>query len=118
MTQLRRLIDCRLDKGTKVKQSNGTFITTYEKVDDYKVTYQEVTDTVSASIYGADINKVSRIDSPHNLLEKYLSSKLVNDEDNISKYTIVIDGIRYSIISVRSQWIDIERLGTSSPQSV
>lgn len=108
MTQLRRLKKCELQRAEKQKQSNGTYIDIFNSVDNYKVVLQELIDEVSASVYGANINKTYRVNSPYNKLENYLATKLVNKEDNISKYYVLIDSKRYKVLSVKSKWIDIE----------
>ena len=53
-----------LKKLTKTKQSNGTYIDTYETIKEYNVIKQNLTDEVDAEVYGADINKIIRIKSP------------------------------------------------------
>lgn len=108
--QLRYLEKVTLKVATKVKQDNGAYIDTYTKVNDYNVQKQELEDEVSASIYGADINKMLRLKSPNGKLEKYLIPKVSNKEDNISKYFIFIDDTQYKIKAVTSSKIDIERL--------
>lgn len=108
MTQLRRLYEVILQKKIKQKQSNGTYLETFDNIGTYKIVNQELSDTVSASIYGANLTKISRISSPLNKLEKYLKTKTNDSEDNISKYFILIDKTRYKVISVKNKWIDIE----------
>lgn len=110
MSQLRRLKDCILQTSNKVKQTDGNFIESYIDVKPYKITLQELVDAVSASVYGANISKTFRINSPYHNLENYLSTKVSNDKDNISKYYILIDNKRYKIVSVKLKWIDIELL--------
>ncbi len=105
--QLRYLKDVDLKKATKEKQPNGTYLETLTLVSSYNVQTQELTDEVSASIYGADLNKITRIKSIKGELEAFLKSKLNNEEDNVSKYYIFIDGTQYKIKSVRENWIDI-----------
>lgn len=109
--QLRYVIDSMLIKATKNKQENGTYIEAYTKIADYSIQTQELTDEVSASIYQADLNKITRIKSINGELEIYLKGKLVNETDNISKYFIVIDKTKYKIVSVRQNWIDIQAIG-------
>lgn len=108
--QLRRLQLCYLLYFTKVKQKNGSFIDKLIEEKKYKISVQELTDQVSANIYGANINKTYRISSPCNLLEKYLTDKVSNKEDNISKYFVLINDKKYKIISVKTKWIDVELL--------
>lgn len=109
--QLRYVISVELIKATKTKQTNGTYIETHNKIADYSIQTQELTDEVSASIYQADLNKITRIKSINGELEIYLKGKLVNETDNISKYFIVIDETKYKIVSVRQNWIDIQAIG-------
>ena len=110
MKQLRYLIDIELDKETRAKQSNGVSISTYEKVCDYKVQVQELNDQISASIYGADVNRMYRISSPKQEMERFLESKVNNTSDNISLYSFLYNSMRYKIVVVRNNWIDIESL--------
>ena len=111
MTQLRRLQNCILQNSIKEKQKNGTYKDSYIDVKPYKIVLQELMDQVSASIYGANINKTYRITSPYHSLENYLITKLTNNsEDNISRYFILFKDNRYKIVSVKSGWIDIELL--------
>ena len=105
--QLRYLKSVDLKKATKTKQPNGTYIETLTKVSSYSIQTQELNDEISASIYGADLHKITRIKSVNRELEVYLKPKLNNDSDNISKYFIFIDNIQYKIKSVRENWIDI-----------
>ena len=86
---LRYLTPITLKKASKVKQANGTYNNTYEDIDNYNVQMQNLTDDeVSATIYGAKINKMLRFTSPLNKLEKYLLPKVDNKQDNISDYYI------------------------------
>lgn len=105
--QLRYLKSVDLKKATKTKQPNGTYIDTLTLVSSYSIQTQELNDEISASIYGADLNKITRIKSVNRELEVYLKSKVNNEEDNISKYFIFIDNVQHKIKSVRENWIDI-----------
>ena len=106
--QLSRLKPAVLKVGTKTKQANGSYIEEYTDVANYKIILQELTDEVSASIYGADLNKTYRVSSPRQVLEKYLQDKLNNTSDNISKYFLFINNKQYKILSVKEHWVDIE----------
>lgn len=106
--QLSRLKPAVLKVATKTKQTNGSYIDAYTKVADYSVILQELTDEVSASIYGANLNKTYRVSSPRQTLEIYLQGKLNNTSDNISKYFLFIQDKQYKIVSVKEQWVDIE----------
>ena len=121
MIQLRCLNNVELDKATRIRQANGTILSTYTKVEDYKVSPQELTDEVSAAIYGSDVVRMLRLTSPRRVLEQFLRSKVNNTSDNISLYTIVLDGFRYKIVTVRNNWIDVELIGSDdgiAPPSV
>jgi phosphoketolase len=109
--QLRYLKSVDLKKATKTKQPNGTYTETLTLISSYSVQTQELNDDISVSIYGADLNKITRIKSVNRELEVYLKSKLNNEEDNISKYFIIMDGDQHKIKSVRENWVDIELIG-------
>ena len=106
--QLRRLKSCNLIQVTHTKRNNGTMSDSYKQLNTYKVIPQDLQDQVSASIYGADINKTTRISSIRNELETLLKGKLNSDSDNISKYLIELNDNLYKIVSVKDKWIDIE----------
>src|SRR5574344_2846486 len=111
LMQLRYLKIVDLKKAAQSKQQNRTYIYTLILVSYYNIQTQELNDDISVSIYGADLNKITRIKSVNSELEAYLKSKLNNDDDNISKYYIIMDDIQYKIKSVRENWIDIELIG-------
>ena len=106
--QLRYLESIVLKKATKTKQNNGTYINTYEVINNYNVRVQEITDEASITIYGATVNKMYRISSPRQELESYLKTKLNDSSDNISKYYIGYNNGLYKISTVRKNWVDIE----------
>ena len=107
---LKNLVSIDLLKVTnRVKQPNGTYIDEYNKIDTYKVTPQELSDEISANIYGANISNMLRIASPLKDLETLLYTKVDNKEDNISKYKFNLNGIDYKIKAVKMSGIDIER---------
>lgn len=112
MKLIRNLIKAKLLKAIKVKASNGTYIKTFNYIDTYNVEKQDLTDEVSATIYGANIDKMLRISSPLNDLEQYLIPKVDNEADNISLYYIQIGNVKYKISSVKESGINIERDGT------
>ena len=119
MKQLRYLKTVELDKATIAKQDNGSRVESYSKVADYRVQLQELTDEVSASIYGSDINRMYRISSPRYTLENFLSGKANNTSDNVSLYSIVIGNDRYMIRAVKDHWIDVVLTGeVSAPVSL
>lgn len=105
--QLRYLEDVEIEKATRTKQANGTVVLSYTRVADYKVQLQELTDEVSASIYGANVNRMYRISSPQHDLEAFLSSKANNTSDNISLYFVRLNGAHYKIMALKKNWVDI-----------
>lgn len=108
---LRYLQTFNLYEIKKEKQANGSFIDTYEMLGSYKCQKQDlVTDEVAVSIYGADINSTLRLSSVLGELEKFLMPKVSNREDNISKYVIGTDSIKYKIKAVSEDRVDIQRL--------
>lgn len=106
--QISRLKTCVLLKGARTKAGNGTYVNTYQEVNSYYVIPQELTDEVSASIYGANVNKTTRISSVRRELETLLKTKLNNQADNISNYVIKFEDKIHKIASVKTNWIDIE----------
>lgn len=108
--QLRYLKSISLKKANKEKQSNGVKVFTYNLVDNYRVQFEDLSDEVSASIYGANLYKVKRIRSPKKILERYLSTKLSNEADNISKYFVFVDNVAYKINDVSNSGVTIERI--------
>lgn len=110
MIQLRYLEQCFLCNRVKKYQSNGTQKETFPEIKDYLIQIQDFYDDISASIYGADINKMIRICSPHNVLENYLLEKMNFSNDNITNYSIKRGNIIYEIVSVKKHWIDLKIL--------
>lgn len=114
---LRYLKPINLKKAEKQKQPNGIYKNTYNVIKVYNVQIQDLTDDeVSATIYGANINKMLRISSPLGNLEEYLLPKVDNKQDNISYYYIFIGNKTYKIVSVAEDRIDIELVNSSSIQ--
>ena len=109
--QLRYLKSVDLMKTTKTKQPNGSYIESLSLIASYSIQKQDLNDDVSVSVYGADINKIARIKSVKGELEAYLKPKVNNDNDNVSKYYIIMDDTQYKIRSVRENWLDIEAIG-------
>lgn len=110
MKQLRYLQSIELLKQTLTKQNNGVKIATYETVGEYLVQLQELTDEISANVYGADVNRMYRISSPRYVLEAFLKDKVNSTEDNVSLYFVALNGSKYKIRVVRKHWVDIELL--------
>ena len=73
MKQLRYLESVELDKGTKTKNANGSYMETYVKIGDFLIQKEEISDSISASIYGAKIDRMYRISSPRRALEGVLN---------------------------------------------
>ena len=108
---LRYLKPVTLKKATKTKQANGTYKDdTYETINNYNVQRQTLESEVDAQVYGADINKMLRLISPNNELENYLLEKLSNEEDNVSKYVIYDNNVKYKVVAVSPNKVDIKRL--------
>ena len=105
---LRYINQATLKKATKTKQTNGTYKETLEDVKKYNVQVQELTDEISASIYGANVYKMIRIKSIRSELEDYLYTKVNNKSDNISNYYVFINKRKYKIVSVNPKGIDLE----------
>ena len=110
MKQLTRLESIELYKIGKEILPDGDSQETEILVGSYKVVIQELNDNVSATLYGADINKILRISSVNKILEILLKEKLNNSSDNISKYRISYGTSKYKVKDVKSKYIDIERL--------
>ena len=110
MKQLTRLESIDLYKIGKEILPDGDSQETETLIGTYKVVIQELNDNVSATIYGADINKILRISSVNKILEILLKEKLNNSSDNISKYRISYGESSYKVKDVKSKYIDIERL--------
>ena len=112
---LRYLKPITLKKAEKSKQPNGTYKNTYNEIANYRVQLQNLTDDeVSATLYGANINKMLRLSSPLGDLEEYLLPKVDNKADNISYYYIFIGTKTYKIVAVAEDRIDIELVNSSS----
>ena len=110
MKQLTRLESIDLYKVGKETLPDGDSQETETLIGTYKVITQELNDNVSATIYGADINKILRISSVNKILEILLKEKLNNTSDNISKYRFHYNNSIYKVKDVKSKYIDIERL--------
>lgn len=116
MKLIRHLEKVSLLKSIKTKQPNGQYVKSYTKIHEYNVLIRNLEDEVSATIYGTNINKMLNISDALDELYKYLIVKVENVEDNISLYFIEIDNTLYKIVSVKSNNIHIERIGTLDGQ--
>lgn len=110
MKQLIRLKDVDLYNNTSTQQPNGEYVKVATKIASYKVIIEEIRDAISASIYGADLNKMLRISSINSELENYLFTKLNNSSDNISKYQIYYGNNKYDIENLTRKYIDCKRV--------
>lgn len=110
MIQLRYLEPCWLCLREKTRQDNGAVTETFEMIKRYLIQVQDLYDEVSASIYGADLNKTMRITSPKNVLESFLMDKINFTTDNVTNYAIRKGNFIYEILSVKRHWIDIRIL--------
>lgn len=108
MKQLRRLKLVTVLEQIRSKRADGTTAESYTPVKDYRVILQELTDEVSVATYGANVNKMIRISSPHESLSKWLKTKNNDTADNTSKYRILVENERYKIVSVKENWVDVE----------
>lgn len=86
---------------------DGDPIERYERIDDYLAGVQYLDDSVSASIYGAEIKKTYRVSSLHSSLEKSLLPKINNNPDNLSNYLIEYLGNKFKIERVTPKYIDM-----------
>lgn len=118
MIQLRYLKTIWLDSITRSKAANGSPVITFAHISSHQIQRQEIDDEISASIYGADINNMLRISSPHHELETLLYGKVNLSSDNITNYAIEIDTFVYEIRSVKEKWIDLKFLCETSQNSV
>lgn len=109
MKQLIRLKEAELYKISSTQTSNGDYIKSQTLVKKYQVIVQSLTDNISATIYGANINKMVRISSVNKELENFLFTKWNNTSDNISKYEIKFEDNFYKIESLTSKYIDCQR---------
>ena len=84
MNQLRYLKPAYLYKTNKEIQSNGAIKETFDFISLYYVGKEELTDNVSASVYGARMNRILRLTSPRHTLEGFLLSKIDPIQDNVT----------------------------------
>ena len=108
-----RLEDAKLLKLKTTVTEDGDTAEVYEDLGDYKIAIEYVHDelvTTSLEVrsnYVANINKIYRVSSVHNTLEKYLLPKNNNNEDNISNYLLEYNGGKYRIEKVTPRYINI-----------
>lgn len=102
--QLRYLKSFALYRVTKQKQPNGSYLDTETLIRNYECSINDLTDDISSSIYGATINRMLRISSVRQELEKYLQERLTT----VSDYVVKNNGHKYKCVSVKNNWVDIE----------
>lgn len=110
MKQLIRLEEVELYNLTSSQSPNGDYVKTETLIGTYQVIRESLTDNISATVYGADLNKMIRFSSVNKLLENYLFTKWNNTSDNVSKYRIKYNENYYKIKSLTSHYVDGERL--------
>ena len=108
--RLDNLKQVKLEKATRTKQANGTYKNTYTKIMEAYLIHTPIDDAVSATIYGNTLNKMTRFTSKDRAFNDTVVSKLNNTSDNINLYYIEMDGVTYSIRTVRpyKQYITID----------
>lgn len=108
MNQLRYLEKCDLLLATYEKQANGSFKIAYTSIGKYSVQVQKVTDSVSATIYGANLNRTYRFQSFKRDLEQYLSDKFNYSDDNVTSYIISFNDKKYKVVAINDNWVDAQ----------
>ncbi len=111
MKQLRYLETAELYNLIKLPQPNGDFVDSLSYVSNYEVLSEELDDSVSVGLYGADIHTMLRLRSVRGDLEAFLATKMQNQSDNVSKYNLVLDNVKYRIVTVRKKGVDIKQIG-------
>lgn len=105
------LIEVTLKKACWEKASNGQpVVKTYHHVKKYFAFKQNLEDDISVSIYGANINKMLRIETIRHELEQYLNNIIENKKEKVSDYFIFYNSSIYKITSVNEYKIVIERV--------
>lgn len=108
MIPLRYLVQATLNEATDVLQDNGLMLHEEQEIGNYNVRFYELNDEISAHIYGANLNRMYRIQSPQRKIEKFMATKTNTSPDNISNYFVYIDERKYRVVSVKMNWIDLE----------
>ena len=99
--KLTRLEEIVLYKTIKITKPDGERTDSYDEGKTYQALIQYLTnDRVAVETYGADVDKIHRVSTLHNELEKFLVSKVRNKQDNVSNYVIKYNGNYYSILKV------------------
>lgn len=107
--KLTRLQDITLYKIKKKTQPDGERTDILDEGTPYQAIVQYlINDEVAVATYGADVDKVHRICTLHNELEKFLIPKVRNKKDNVSNYIIEYNDNQYSILKVTPRYIDMK----------
>lgn len=107
--KLTRLEDITLYKINKVTLPDGERTEELDEGTPYKALIQYVyNDEVAVATYGADVDKVHRIATLHNELEKLLIPKVRNKKDNVSNYIIEYNGNQYNVLKVTPRYIEMK----------
>lgn len=106
--KLVRLEDITLYKLEKTTLPDGERTETLDEGTPYQALVQYLDDEVAVATYGADVDKVHRIATLHNDLEKFLIPKVRNKKDNVSNYIIKYNENLYNILKVTPRYIDIK----------
>lgn len=107
--KLMRLQDITLYKIVKGTGPDGERTEDYTEATPYQALIQYVyNDEVAVATYGADVDKVHRIATLHNDLEKLLIPKVRNKKDNVSNYVIMYNDNYYNIMKVTPRYIEIK----------
>ena len=107
--KLTRLEEIVLHKIVKVTLPDGERTDSYDEGTPYQALIQYLTnDRVAVATYGADVDKIHRVSTLHNELEKFLISKVRNKQDNVSNYVIKYNGNYYNILKVNPRWLEMK----------
>lgn len=107
--KLIRLEDITLYKIQKITLPDGERSEQLNEGLPYQALIQYVfNDEVAVATYGADVDKVHRVATLHNELEKLLIPKVRNKQDNVSNYVIKYNGNLYNILKVTPRYIEMK----------
>lgn len=107
--KLTRLQEITLYKIKKVTMPDGERTEQMDEGTPYQAIIQYLyDDEVAVAMYGADANKVHRIATLRNELEKFLIPKVRNKVDNVSNYIIKYNDNYYNILQVTPRYIEMK----------
>lgn len=107
--KLTRLETIKLYKPIKVIKPDGERAEELDEGTEYQAIIQYLyNDEVAVATYGADIDKIHRVMTVHNELEKLLIPKVRNTIDNVSNYIIEYNGNYYNILKVTPRYLEIK----------